>query len=342
MIRKTMLGLAAALMTSVAALGTAPALAETEITMNVWFPRVTAFYTDYMMGWAGAVEAASGGEIKVNVPAQSMAPPEGQLQLLLDGGADVVMIINAFHGDKFMLPMVAALPFVADSEEGAHVALWRTYKQFFEAAGEYRGLKVLGMTMPSANAIQSLGDPIVSVADFRGRKVRTDPGPMLGFLEQAGATAVVRPANESFELMSGGVVDASLMTAEGAMSLGYAKFLKNVTEFPGGLGRFVFTFAMSQEKWDALSPEEQAIVEEAAGEGLARSYGALIDTREAVAHETYAAEGVNVIAASPEQVAEFTQALDFLTQGWIAGATAKGVDGAAAYAFFKETAANPE
>lgn len=339
--RRTMLGLTAALMTSVAGLAATPAAAETEITMNVWFPRVTAFYTDYMMGWANAVEANSNGGIKVNVPAQSMAPPPGQLQLLLDGGADVVMIINAYHNDKFMLPMVGALPFTADSEEGAHVALWRTYEKFFADVGEYKGLKVLGLTMPSANAIQSLGDPITSVADFKGRKVRTDPGPMLGFLEQAGATPVVRPANESFELMSGGVIDASLMTGEGAMSLDYLQFLKNVTTFPGGLGRFVFTFAMSQEKWDTLTPEEQKIVEDAAGEALGRAYGQLLDKREEMAATAHAEAGVNVIEANEAQTAEFKDALDFLTQGWIAGATAKGADGAAAYEYFVTTAANP-
>lgn len=344
MLRRKMLAYTTALMTSITGLGfaTAPAMAQTEITMNVWFPRVTAFYNDYMMGWARAVEENSGGEIKVNVPAQSMAPPEGQLQLLLDGGADVVMIINAYHGDKFMLPMIGALPFTADSEEGAQVALWRTYKEHFEAADEYRGLKVLGLTMPAANAIQSLTDPITSVADLKGKKVRTDPGPMGGFFEQAGATIVVRPANESFELMSGGVIDASLMTGEGAVSLGYAKFLKNVTEFPGGLGRFVFTFAMSQEKWDSLTPEEQTIVEDAAGEALSRGFGQLLDRSEAEAREVQVAEGINLIDASPEQTAEFKQALDFLTQGWIAGATAKGVDGAAAYTHFMETAASPE
>ncbi len=343
MLRRKFLAYTAAFIASVAAIHYPGevAHAETQITMNVWFPRVTAFYNEYMMGWAKAVEEKSGGNIKVNVPAQSMAPPPGQLQLLLDGGADVVMIINAFHGDKFMLPMIGALPFTAESEEGAQVALWRTYKQYFEVADEYKGIKVLGLTMPASNTIQSMGDPIRSIADLQGKKVRTDPGPMGAFFEKAGATIVVRPANESFEMMSGGVIDVNLMTSEGAVTLGYSKFLKNVTEFPGGLGRFVFTFAMSKEKWDSLTAEEQKIVEDAAGEALSRSYGKLLDQMQKDALKTFEEQGVKREVASPEATTEFKQALEFISQNWLEGANSKGVDGKAALDFYMKTAANP-
>lgn len=95
------------------------AAAETTLTMNVWFPRMAAFNTRYMQAWADEVQARSNGAIRVVVPAQSMAPPPGQLQLLLDGGADVVIVLNGVHGDLFAPLLISEIPMTAETEEGA-------------------------------------------------------------------------------------------------------------------------------------------------------------------------------------------------------------------------------
>jgi TRAP-type C4-dicarboxylate transport system substrate-binding protein len=317
------------------------AWAETTITMNVWFPRTTYFYNDYMKVWADTVEEKSGGDIKVVIPAQSMAPPPGQLQLALDGVADVVMVINSYHRDQFHLQKIVEIPFTAETEEGAQVAAWRSYEELFAPAHEFKGVKVLGTALTAANSLQSSDHPLNSPSDLEGMKVRSDPG-TAPWMEKFGAIPVVQPGNKSFELMSGGIVDGNLMTTEAVEALGYDRYVKHILEFPGGLSRFGFTFLMNEAKWNSLTPEQQQIVSDAAGENLSRALGKLLDERGRVIREQLIADGVTVNTAEGEALAAFQSELAFVREDWIAGADKKGVDGQAALDFFLETAQHPD
>jgi len=187
----------AALIAGTAGLGsviaTAPAAAETTLTMNVFVPRVTPFFRAMMKPWAENVEKATQGRIKIKIPTASMAPPPRQWDMVAKGVADVAMTANSFIRKRVNLPQMAELPFNTPSAVGANIGLWRTQQKFFNKANEYKGMKLLTAWVLDGQSIQSTSKPIRSIADFKGYKIRTSPGLDKAIMTKLGATVVTSP-----------------------------------------------------------------------------------------------------------------------------------------------------
>ena len=64
----------------------------------------------------------------------------------------------------------------------------------------------------------------------------------------------LKPAPDSYELLSGGVMDGTLFPAESTESFKIDKIIKHATFFPGGLYNTSFVFLMNQAKYEKLSP----------------------------------------------------------------------------------------
>ena len=69
-----------------------------------------------------------------------------------------------------------------------------------------------------------------------------------------GMNVTLKPAPDSYELLSGGVMDGTLFPAESTESFKIDKIIKHATFFPGGLYNTSFVFLMNQAKYDKLSP----------------------------------------------------------------------------------------
>jgi TRAP-type transport system periplasmic protein len=333
----------AALVATTAALGSiitsTPASAETTLTMNVFIPRVTPFYRALMKPWAENVEKATQGRVKVHTPTASMAPPPRQWDMVAKGVADVAMTANAFIRKRVSLPQVAELPFNTPSPVGATVGLWRTQQKFFNKANEYKGMKLLASFVLAGEGMQSTGKPIRSLADLKGFKMRTSPGISKIMLSKLGATVVTSPGVKQFEFISKGTVDGTVTGNGAVISFKYARYLKHVTEFPGKFGNSSFSFIMNKKTWDGLSAQDKKAVTSVSGEKAIRRVGIAWEKFDRKALSVLAKNKVTVEQASPQFIADIKKRVGFLEKGWVKKANKKGVDGAAALAFYRKTAA---
>jgi len=333
----------AALVATTAALGSfalsKPASAETTLTMNVFIPRVTPFYRALMKPWAENVEKATQGRVKVHTPTASMAPLPRQWDMVAKGVTDVAMTANAFIRKRVSLPQIAELPFNTPSPVGATVGLWRTQQKFFNKANEYKGMKLLASFVLAGESFQSTGKPIRSIADLKGFKMRTSPGLAKVIMGKLGATVVTSPGVKQFEFISKGTVDGT-MTGNGAViSFKYARYLKHVTEFPGKIGNSSFSFIMNKKTWDGLSAADKKAVDSVSGEKAIRKVGIAWEKFDKKALFVLKKNKVPVEQASAKFLADIKKRVGFLEKGWVKKADKKGVDGAAALAFYKNTAA---
>jgi TRAP-type transport system periplasmic protein len=316
-----------------------PASAETTLTMNVFIPRVTPFYRALMKPWAENVEKATQGRLKVHTPTASMAPPPRQWDMVAKGVADVAMTANAFIRKRVSLPQVAELPFNTPSPVGATVGLWRTQQKFFNAANEYKGMKLLASFVLAGESMQSTEKPVRSIGDLEGFKMRTSPGLAKLMMGKLGATVVTSPGVKQFEFISKGTVDGTLTGNGAVISFKYARYLKHVTDFPGKFGNSSFSFIMNKKTWDGLSAQDKKAVTSVSGEKAIRRVGIAWEKFDRKALMVLKKNNVTVEKASPQFLADVTKRVGFLEKSWVAKANKKGVDGAAALAFYKKTAA---
>ena len=80
-------------------------------------------------------------------------------------------------------------------------------------------------------------------------KIRTGGGIAEEMARALGASAFVKPAPESYELLSSGVADGTFFPLESIISFKLGSVIKYATLFPGGFYSSSFGFFMNEDKW---------------------------------------------------------------------------------------------
>lgn len=312
--------------------------AQTKIIMNASPPKLSAIYRGMFAPWRDNVEKATQGRIDIFEPAASMAPGGRQWELVASEGADVAMTPHSVQRNRLRLPMMAELPFTTPSAVASSLALWQTQQKYFNKANEFKGMKLLAQWVSAGYSIQSRGKAILKASDLKGEKVRTAPGVSKFLMSKLGGSVVVTQVPASFELISKGTVDSMLNGHSIALAFKYARYLKNVTDFPGMLGTNSFAFIMNQKTWDGLSKQDQDAILSVSGPKAITKVGFAMDGQNRAGLRMIKKFGAQAHQASPEFIADAKKRLAFLEADWIKKADGRGVNGAEALAFYKKTA----
>jgi TRAP-type C4-dicarboxylate transport system substrate-binding protein len=99
--------------------------------------------------------------------------------------------------------------------------------------------------------------PITKARRPAGLKFRVGGGMVNEISKALGMNVTLKPAPDSYELLSTGVMDGTLFPAESTESFKIDKIIKHATVFPGGLYNTSFVFMMNQAKYDKLPPTKR-------------------------------------------------------------------------------------
>ena len=132
------------------------------------------------------------------------------------------------------------------------------------------------------------------------------------------------------------MADGTFFPLESIISFKLGSVIKYATLFPGGFYSSSFGFFMNEDKWNKLSKRDQDAIESVSGEALARLAGKAWDATDAAALDEMKHESIQISEASPELVKGVQERAKAIEDKWVKDATAKGVDGAAVLAVFRE------
>lgn len=333
-----MLRVAAFTLTAVVGLATAmgPAKSET-IVFNSFAPPQFVINQGMIDVWAKDVDKNSQGRLKVTIPAQSLAAPQQQWEMVTQGVADGAYIANVFAQKRLLLPQIGNLPFFSPTGVAMARALWHIHKEMFEKANEHKGVHFLGYFGAPAPHIFSLNKPFTKIDDLKDVKTWSLPGDQSRALAALGAVIVPGPAVRSYEIISKGIVEAfGGQSIDSSYQFNIAQFAKSVTMIPGGMGGAGFSVFMNQQKWDGLSKQDQDVITNLSGEQFA-FMTKVWDDRDVKSQQRMHDEGkIEMLAASPELVKGLHEKWVFLENEWIEKANTRHIDGKAALARFKE------
>ena len=167
--------------------------------------------------------------------------------------------------------------------------------------------------------------PITRVEDLQGLKFRIGGGMVNEISKQLDMNVTLKPAPESFELLSSGVMDGTLFPAESTDSFKIDKIIKHATQVPGGLYNTSFVFMMNPAKYNSLSAEDKKVVDELSGEAVASRFGKAWDRVDAQALANMQKNGVKVIKADNGFVSGITVRVSKLERDWSQAAKTKGL-----------------
>jgi TRAP-type C4-dicarboxylate transport system substrate-binding protein len=309
------------------------ASAQTVWRFSNWVPPTHPLTVEVFYVWAKQVEAATKGHVKIQF-VSALGKPPAHFDLVKDGVADVAMSVNVYTANRFVLNEGVELPFQAPDGYTASVAYWRTYKKFFEKAGEFKGVHVLGLWTLGPCHVFTRDKQIKAIGDFAGLKMRVPGGIVNEIAKKLGTVPVFAPASQAYDVLSKGVADGIFFPTESIYNFKLGPVIKYGLEFPNGLYRTAHYLIVNQAKWDALSAEDKAAINSVSGEALAKIAGKMWDKADAAGRVGLIKGGTTFTTADAAMIKAMHAKLDPMEDAWLAKAKAKGVDGKAAQDYF--------
>ena len=309
---------------------TAAGAAET-LTVSSWLPPTHPINTEMLQGLIDMMEEATGGEVTGEIK-MGLAPPPAQMDLVMDGAADLTIIFNGYQPGRFVGSKLIELPGYVGSAEAASVAFWRVQQDYLDKLDEYRGVKLIALTTHGPGQIHS-NKPINELSDLEGLKTRLGGGVSADVGAELGLIGIQVPAPKVYETLASGAADGVAMNMGERISFKLNEVAKNVYEMPGGFYRGAFAVIMSQEKFDSLPADVQKALEENVfGERASRMMGVAWDASDARARAaTEAAADNTIVTASEADQAAFADMAARVRDKILAELDAAGIDAQAAY-----------
>ncbi len=311
-----------------------PALAQTTLTMSSWVSPQHHLTSVVLTGWATEVEKATNGRVKLQMLPKHPSAPPGTFDAVRDGLVDVSYVTASYTPARHILPLMPELPGAGETALINSVAYSRIHWKYFDKVGEYKGVKLLGVFTHGPGQMFTKR-PVTSINDIQGLKIRTGGGVAEAVAKALGASAFVKPAPESYELLKSGVADGVFFPLESIISFKLETVVEQATLFPGGMYSSAFGFFMNEDKWAKLPREDQAAIEKVSDEHLARLAGQSWDEADRKGLEGLKKSGVKIVNADAALVAEVQKRSAPIIDDWIKKASAKGVDAARILAEFR-------
>ena len=307
-----------------ASLMSLPAAAQVVLTASSWLSP-THVLTETQKEWCGQLEQKTSGKIKCNLLPRSVAAPPATFDAVRNGLADISFTVHGYTPGRFVTTQVAEFPFLGNNSEPVSVAFQRLYAKTPAMAEEHKGVKVLAVFTHGPGIVFNTKRAITKADDLAGLKWRVGGGMVNEISKALGMNVTLKPAPESYELLSSGVMDGTLFPAESVESFKIDKVIKYGTQFPGGLYNTSFVFMMNQAKYDALAPDVKKAVDELSGEVAARMFGKGWDRVDRRGMAFMQAAGVQINKADPAFVKVVTDKTAPLVDIWAKAAEAKGM-----------------
>jgi TRAP-type transport system periplasmic protein len=307
---------------------TSASSAQTVFTVSSWVPP-THGLSVAQKEWCDLLEKNTSGKMRCNILPRAPSTAPGTFDAVKNGLVDVSFSVQGYTPGRFVYTQMAELPFLGNSSESISIAYNRIAAKNPEFAGEHAGMKVMGFFTHGPGIVFNTKRAIAKVEDLNGLKFRIGGGMVNEISKTLGMNVTLKPAPDSYELLSGGVMDGTLFPAESTESFKIDKIIKHATTFPGGLYNTSFAFVMNQGKYDKLSAEEKRAVDAISGEVVARMFGRSWDKVDRRATGLMQANGVVITKADAKFVSDVKAKTSGLEAKWVSDSEAKGLKNAA-------------
>ena len=318
--RRTLCAVAAAAACTLAA----PLQAQTTLTVSNWVPAAHPVAVA-IQKWTQDVEKATAGRVKFQTLPKAVAAPQAHFNAVRDGLADVSFTVLGYTPGRFGLSEVSELPLMGTTAESNSVALQRVAQRHAPFMAEYKDVKVLALFTHGPGVVFNAKKPVQSLDDLKGLKFRVGGGVVneVGKLIEANTT--LKPATESYELLSSGVMDGVFLPFESISTYKIDKLIRHATTFPGGLYNSAFLVMMNKKSFEALPAADREALDKLAGEPFSRALGRSFDDKDREGAALAQASGIQVIPAPAAMVQAVQAKVGVLEKTWIETARGKGL-----------------
>lgn len=324
-IAKLLGGLAVAAFTSTGAMA-----ADVTLKMHQFLPPQANVPKLVLDVWADNVEKDSGGSIKIDrFPSMQLGgkPPE-LMDQAVNGVVDIVWTVVGYTPGRFPSTEVFEMPFMMKDARSLSCAYWKMFDKHMKDT-EFKDVHILGTWVHGPGMIHTK-DPVENVSDLNGMKIRGGSRTVNKLLELVGATPVGMPVPAVPEGLSKGVIDGTTIPWEVTTALKIPELVENHTEFEGvALYTLTFVLAMNKDKYESLTPAQQAAIDKNSGLEFSIFAGGTQADADGPSRQIAVDNGNNIITLTGDDVAKWQAAVQPIYKNWVADMNSKGIDGQA-------------
>ncbi len=307
---------------------TAVASAQVTLTASSWVP-AAHLLSRAQADWCGEVAKATDNRVSCKILPKAVASPPKTFDAVRDGLADLSFGVHGYTPGRYELTKIAELPGLGDSAIATSVAYQRIYNKHLAKFNEDRGLHVISRFTHGPGVIFNNKRPIKTLADLDGIKFRVGGGVVNEIGKKLNVNMTLKPAPQSYELLSSGVVDGVWFPQESITSFKLEKLIKYRTTVPGGLYNTSFALVMNPDTWNSIPKADQTIISKISGEWAARFIGKYWDDEDVRSRAAQQVAGIEATEADAAFIAEFRAKTASIEKEWIKNAEAKGLKNAA-------------
>lgn len=307
-----------------------PAVSE-ELSVATFVPPQHHTNTGMFKWFGDEIEKRSGGSLTMKLyPAGQLgAGPVQQYKRAVEGVADITFGVAAYTPAIFPKSMLAILPGEAETADDSTRRIWEVFDEHF--ADEYSDVKVLAVGTVAGSLLVSRRD--VSTMDgLKGAKLVPFAAMTTPIVEALGAVPVQMPVTEMYTGLSTGTIDSTTASYNNLTPpWNFWDVASHVVEnVPVS---FAVTFAvMNKERYESLSDEHRAIIDELAGLPMSLKLAESFDGADERSKKMIAEanKGYEWIVVSDEERAKMDAAVSKGLEKVFADYESRGIDNARA------------
>ena len=287
------------------------------------------FQEDVVVPWAQALEAKTGGKVKVEIHhgGTPLGKVTEQASNVLAGKVDIALGLRGAEGDRFPGSSIVELPFVVPSAAVGSRALWSLYRDG-TLAGEYKDYTVLALFVHNPGLIHTAGKRVVQLADLKGLRLRSPSKTVAAALEHVGAVPVVLQVNDVMPAVKDGKIEG-IVTNWGNPLQGFNDYMKFHTDTQ--FYTSAFFIVMNRAKHDGLPADVRAALDAQSGDAWVEKFGPYWDKWDKPVRDGANAPGHEVIVPDKATMAAWHAGLKPVTDSYLADLATRFPNARAAY-----------
>ncbi|MFO1361478.1 MAG: TRAP transporter substrate-binding protein [Burkholderiales bacterium] len=243
----------------------------TKLKFAVFTPDKEQTYLTVMKPFAEAVNRDAAGLVEIELfPNGALGrAPQQQAQMVLDGVADIAWVIASYTPGRFHENEVFELPGLFRDLQEATTVMTRLVQS--GRIRSYDGFFPIGTFGTAPYSLHSR-NPINSIADIKGKKIRSSGAIEGETLKALGAVPIGMPVTEIPEAIGRGTIDGTTSHPSPLFDFGIARVTS--AHYFTRLGVVPLAILMNQKKFDALPKGAQDAIRKHSGEWTAARFNA--------------------------------------------------------------------
>ena len=308
-----------------------PASAQIKLNYSIFFPAPHK-HSVLAAEWGKEIEKRTNGRVVVTMHYGGTLTPAPQVyDGVAKGLSDVGMSVCGYTRGRFPLTEVVELPI-------GHKSGWVVTKAINEFINKFKPKEFDDVKMMYMHAhgpgLLHTKKLVNKLEDVRGMKIRAF-GAVTKIVTALGGAPVSMPMGETYEALSRGVVEASIAPYEALQGWKWGEVVKFTVEAWGMAYSSAFFIAMNKDKWNALPPDIQKIIEKVNEEWIEKQ-GKAWDEIDKAGKDFTIQRGNQIITLSADENRRWERALKPLYDEYVKSMKDKGLPGDEVLRFFLE------